>query len=327
MLPSEKLSLNNFLMKLWLAPLHGITQYSFRNCLLRHTIGISSAITPFLPIQSYNKLNVKKWCDIWPENNRNIEIIPQLMGNNPSDFLDTVLKVFEVFGYNHFNWNIGCPVNQIVRRKRGCGLMPYPDIIEEVTEKICEKTNCKLSIKMRLGLHDVSESYEIIKRINKFPLEFIVIHPRLGEWQYGGSPDLNTLDDLVRIAEHEIVYSGDIVDLKSFNILKLRFPDINQWMLGRGILQNPFLSEQIINGKQEENSQYTRRFYDFYQDIIQSLKLTRNDRGVLVNLKELWHYFAVHFKLNNDELSKLLRINELSEFVTSSNYYIQKSVG
>ena len=313
-------------MKLWLAPLHGITQYSFRNCLIRHTSGISSAITPFLPIQSYDKLNVKKWYDIWPENNKNIEIIPQLMGNSASYFFDTVLKVSEIYGYNRFNWNIGCPVNQIVRRKRGCGLMPYPDIIEEVTEKICGKTNCKLSIKMRLGLHDTNEGYEIIKRINKYPLEFIVIHPRLGEWQYSGYPDLSALEEFISISEHEIVYSGDIVDLKSYNILKLRFPTINQWMLGRGVLKNPFLSEQIVNGRENENLQYIERFYDFYQDIIQSLKLSRNDRGVLVNLKELWHYFAVYFKLNNDELVKLLRIEDFDEFKRLSNYYIQKTV-
>lgn len=313
-------------MKLWLAPLHGITHYTFRNCFIKHFSGMKSAITPFLPVQSYLKLNVKKWYDIWPANNPDIEIIPQLMGNSASDFVDTILKVTEVYGYNHYNWNIGCPVKQIVRRKRGCGLMPYPDIVEEVTERVCSKTNCHFSIKMRLGLHNSSESFEIINRINKYPLDFIVIHPRLGEWQYERNPDLNAFDELVKLAKHQIIYSGDIVDLNSFNILKLRYPEISQWMLGRGILQNPFISEQILNMHTDDKSREIIRFFDFYQDLIQSLKLIRNDRGVLVNLKELWHYFAIYFNLNSDELSTLLHVNELPEFVVLSNYYIQNSV-
>ena len=313
-------------MKLWLAPLHGITQYTFRNCLIKHFSGINSAITPFLPTQSYDKLNVKKWDDIWPSNNPHIEIIPQLMGNSASDIVDTIRKVSDIYGYNHYNWNIGCPVNQIVRRKRGCGVMPYPDLVEKVIESVCEKTACHFSIKMRLGLHYFTESQVILNRIDKYPLDFIVVHPRLGEWQYDNIPDLNAFDELLKLTRHQIIYSGDIVDVYSFDILQQRYPQINQWMLGRGVLQNPFLAEQILNIHPYDRSQNIKRFFDFYQDLIQSLKLKRNDRGVLVNLKELWHYFAIYFKLESVELSTLLRKNELSEFVTLSNDYIQKSV-
>ena len=73
-------------MEFWLAPLHGITNYPFRNCLHRHVAGFNVAVTPFLAVQERSKLNVRKWLDVLPENNPDLEIIPQLIGNQPYDF-------------------------------------------------------------------------------------------------------------------------------------------------------------------------------------------------------------------------------------------------
>ena len=77
-------------MEFWLAPLHGITHYHFRNCLNRHVEGISVAVTPFLPVEAAGRLNGKKWVDIQPDNNVGLDIIPQLIGNTPSHFVDTI---------------------------------------------------------------------------------------------------------------------------------------------------------------------------------------------------------------------------------------------
>lgn len=311
-------------MKLWLAPLHGITLYTFRNCLYKHTRGIETAITPFLPIQSSDKLNVKKWQDIWPNHNQNYEVIPQLMGNIPSDFLDTTQSLYDHYGYQSFNWNIGCPVAQIVRRRRGCGLMPFPDIIEETIQLITHNTSFKISIKMRLGLHRIDEGKEILQRLEQYPIDFIVIHPRLGEQQYNGTPDLDALAQLLPLTHHRIVYSGDICNLESFQHLQTLFPTIHDWMLGRGILANPFLAEQLISSSAQISAQERKRFYNFYHDLVTNLRLRRGTAGTLSNLKELWHYFAKFCNISDNELQALLRLNDLDLFLSLSETYITR---
>ena len=118
--------------EIWLAPLHGLTHYHFRNCLFRHYSGFNAAISPFVPVQEHAKLNVRKWKDLAPENNTAVELIPQLMGIVPAHFADTMNALHQEFGYTRFNWNLGCPMAPIVRTRRGCGLMPYPDEVEAV---------------------------------------------------------------------------------------------------------------------------------------------------------------------------------------------------
>ena len=296
-------------MTLWLAPLHGITYYHFRNCLSKHFQGIDCTIAPFIAAQSKATLNPKKLRDLFPENNARLPIIPQIMGNKPEDIKDTVVVLQETFGYQQFNWNIGCPMNPIVRKKRGCGVMPFPDLIEEVVNEVCGKTSARFSLKMRLGLHSQKEGLEILQRVAPYPIDFLCIHPRLGTQQYEGVVDLDTFETFYQTTHHNIVYSGDITNLDGFMKLQQSFPKIENWMLGRGILQNPFLAEEIINMAEGRKQKAEGRFDDFYNEYSEILLTQFGEKIALSSLKELWHYFAVFWKLNAEELRKLLQIN------------------
>jgi tRNA-dihydrouridine synthase len=320
-------------MKLWLAPLHGITNYNFRNCFTKHFHGIDCAITPFIAAQPKVQLNPKKLRDLLPENNTGVHIIPQIMGNKPADIKETVAVLHETFGYRQFNWNIGCPMNQIVRKKRGCGVMPFPDIIEETVNEVCGKTSVLFSLKMRLGLHSPKEGLEVLQRVAPYPINFLCIHPRLGIQQYEGKVDLDSFEIFYQTTNHKIVYSGDINNVDFFMNLQQRFPKIEDWMLGRGILQNPFLAEQIINLGERRREKGERRkekgegrFIGFYNEYLEVLLTLKNEKIVLGALKELWHYFAVFWNLNPSELKRLLQTNDYDEFQNTTKKIISKKI-
>lgn len=298
-------------MKIWLAPLHGITNYMFRNSLYRHFGGIDYCVTPFLPVQETAKLNIKNWKDIWPKNNTTLPTVPQLMGNKPSHFVDTMRAVHDEYGYDAFNWNIGCPVAQVVRRRRGCGIMPDPDTVEEVVRTVTSQTPYRFSVKMRLGLKDPAEGLRILERLDDYPLDFIVIHPRLGEQMYDGVPDLEQMDIFYRHTRHRIIYSGDLFSAQDYERLQNRYPGIEDWMLGRGLLQNPFLAEQL---KGEDTGDRRQRFSKYYQKWTQEMLDAVKEKSTLAKLKELWHYYACLFQLPSDALQQLLRINDFDAF-------------
>jgi len=283
----------------------------FRNSLYRHFGGIDYCVTPFLPVQETAKLNIKNWKDIWPKNNTTLPTIPQLMGNKPSHFVDTMRAVHDEYGYEAFNWNIGCPVAQVVRRRRGCGIMPDPDTVEEVVRTVTSQTPYRFSVKMRLGLKDPAEGLRILERLDDYPLDFIVIHPRLGEQMYDGVPDLEQMDIFYRHTRHRIIYSGDLFSVQNYERLQNRYPEIEDWMLGRGLLQNPFLAEQL---KGEDTGDRRQRFSKYYQKWTQEMLDAVKEKSTLAKLKELWHYYACLFQLPSDALQQLLRINDFDAF-------------
>ena len=317
--------------EIWLAPLHGLTHYHFRNCLFRHYSGFNAAISPFVPVQETSKLNVRKWKDLALENNTAVELIPQVMGIVPAHFGDTMNALHQEYGYTRFNWNLGCPMAPIVRKRRGCGLMPYPDEVEAVVEAACRQPY-RFSVKMRLGMQSSEEGLEIARRLNAYPLEFVVIHPRLGEQQYAGVPDWDALEELLSVLQHPVVYSGDIFQVADYEKLSIRFPQIKTWLLGRGVLRNPRLAEEIQSFASEDggvsgfntfcdDKETLRvgrdeivRFNEFYEDLKSTLEAYRGANGSLSVLKELWHYFAHFFRLTEEQLHSLLIICDPEAF-------------
>ena len=303
--------------KIWLAPLHGITSRTFRNTLCRHFGGIDFFMSPFLPAQQQGKLNLRVWQDIDPSLNTALPLTPQLMGNRPEQFVETLTMLNEKFGYESFNINIGCPSSPVVRHTRGCGLMPHSDIVEDVVRNVTTHTKFRLSLKMRLGLHSPDEGRLLVQRLNDYPLDFLVIHPRLGDELYTGTPHWDIFEEFCHITKHKIVYSGDVFSVDDYQTLSKRFPDVSGWMLGRGLLRNPFLAEEI---KGMETGDKTARFSAFHQDLVEKLLPIRGESGTLANLKELWHYFAVFTHTSDENLQKMLRINDLETFVNSLEF-------
>lgn len=303
----------------WLAPLHGITNYPLRNALQRHFGGIDACITPFLSVQSSGKANKRVWEDVFPENNMGVEVVPQLIGNEPGQFAGTMMYLNESFGYERFNVNLGCPSSKVVRHKRGCALMTDPDRVESIVETIASRTNFRLSLKMRLGLKDKSEIFEILRRMERYDLDFIVIHPRLGTDLYEGVVDMDTFAECVEMTRHKIMYSGDLFTKDDYSRLSCRFPQVSSWMSGRGLLRNPFLAEEITGKPKGDRKS---RFIDFYEDYVAMMLSYRGKCAVLSHLKELWHYFAVFCKLTNEELTQLLRLDDLDVFLPLSRQII-----
>jgi tRNA-dihydrouridine synthase len=169
---------------------------------------------------------------------------------------------------------------------------------------------------------------KILPILAHYPIDFLCIHPRLGVQQYAGSVDLDTFESFYQTTKHKIVYSGDINDLYFFEQLQKRFPKIENWMLGRGILQNPFLAEEIIDfsecrmqkAESEKktlflNNTLSSRFICFYNEYAELLLSLKNEKIALSSLKELWHYFSVFFTLKESELKQLLRINDYQTFI------------
>lgn len=306
-------------IELWLAPLHGITNSYFRNTLCRHFGGIDFLMSPFIAVQSIKTFNKNVWFDIFPENNANLPIIPQLMGNKPAEFVETMKLLNEHFGYESFNINLGCPSSKVLRHQRGCALLSDTQRVVSIIETILKNTNFHLSLKMRLGLHNPKEGLALLSELNGFPLDFVVIHPRVGTNLYSGTPDLDSFEMFLKSSHHKVIYSGDIFNTSTFYELKKRFPSVHAWMFGRGMLRNPFLAEDI---KGLQNGDKQQRFADFFNDYVNVLLEIRTKNGALSQLKELWHYFACFFDLPQQTLSNLFRISDFDEFYASSQEII-----
>ena len=122
--------------------------------------------------------NSRELKDVLPENNRGMYTVPQILSNNAEDFVKTALEL-QSMGYEEVNLYLGCPSRTVVTKMRGAGFLGEQKLLEKFLDEIFDTLDLKLSVKTRIGMEDAEEFYELIEIYNKYPMEELIIHPRL----------------------------------------------------------------------------------------------------------------------------------------------------
>ena len=76
-------------MKLYLAPLEGITSYIYRKALYQCFDGFDKYFIPFIRAKQNLNFSGREKKDISPENNSGMYAVPQILTRNADDFLRT----------------------------------------------------------------------------------------------------------------------------------------------------------------------------------------------------------------------------------------------
>ena len=271
-------------------------------------------MAPFITSVKGNKVNLSHIRDVDPKHNDTARLIPQILGTDPHDFL-LLASTFSSMGYRSVNWNIGCPYPMVARKKRGCGLMPYPDRIDSFLNRVIPEMKCPLSVKVRLGLHSPAELETLLPVFNRYPLEEIIIHARTGDQMYEGLVDLRSFGALYHEFKMPVVYNGDIMSYVNYHDLTLRYPDIHRWMLGRGVLRNPLLIPSIRSGKELLDPDKIRRFHD---NLFRKYEKVMPTRGHLLGkMKGLWFYMGSLFTGREKEIRIVLKSTKVADYENS----------
>ncbi len=287
--------MHNNKIKLLFAPFHGITDKAYRNAFAKHFGGFDEMYAPFISGSGTKIINPSKLTDITPISNNPIKTIPQILSIN-ADEIKLFGKTIRDIGYNHFNWNLGCPFKQIANKKRGCGILPYPDELHKLLDEIFTDMPGKMSIKTRLGYHTSDEIFKILEITNQYPLEHIIIHARTGKQFYNGDAYPEKFKECISASKHKLIYNGDIYNISHYNKTKNILPNQSEWMIGRGALMNPFLP-QSLKGANFDYAEKVNLLDQFNNELLQNYsKYIKNETRILSRLKSIWGYMSGIFE-------------------------------
>lgn len=94
-------------MEIYFAPMEGITGYIYRNAFHDYFTGVDKYFTPFLSPNQNRALNPKEIRDVLPENNKGMQVVPQILTNRADYFLRAAEELKEKYGYGEVNLNLG----------------------------------------------------------------------------------------------------------------------------------------------------------------------------------------------------------------------------
>lgn len=297
-------------MKFYLAPMEGITGFVYRNSYEKFFHNIDKYFTPFIVPTSSKSFKTKELRDILPENNKGMYIVPQILTNDSEGFINTAEKLQQL-GYNEINLNLGCPSGTVVSKGRGSGFLAKRDELDKFLDEIYKKDDIEISVKTRIGRDEAEEFYELIKIYNKYPIKELIIHPRTREDFYGNTPNLEVFKDALSLSTNPVCYNGDIFTLKNYKNFKSKFSEVNEIMLGRGILANLGLIDEIINDKVLDK----KVLKDFHDDILFNYReVFKDDNIALYRMKELWGYMIYIFSDNKKYSKKIKKSQNINTY-------------
>ena len=278
-------------MKIYLAPLEGITGWIFRSAVHECFGGFDKYFVPFIRPNQMGHFSAREKKDISPEHNPGMYAVPQILTNKAEDFLRTA-KTLKGYGYSEVNLNLGCPSKTVVTKGRGAGFLADPEKLDAFLYEIYEKCELRISIKTRIGMDDPDEFGRLLEIYNRYPAEELIIHPRVQKDFYKNTPRMEIFARALKESVNPVCYNGDIFTPDDFKRFTEDHPAAKRVMTGRGVLADPALARRIRGGGPADKSEL-RRFHDLlYAGYCAEMS---GDRTILFKMKELWTYLAPAF--------------------------------
>lgn len=292
-------------MNYYLAPLEGITTWVYRKAHAEVYGPLDKYFIPFIEPHEKRAFKTRELQEILPEHNEGICAVPQILTNRAEGFIK-LGRALQEYGYREINLNLGCPSRTVVSKNKGSGFLALPEEMDIFLEEIFSKLDMKISIKTRIGKDSPEEFARLLSIYNKYPLEELIIHPRIQTDYYQNEPRMEVFREAWKESKNPVCYNGDLFTRERIEEFKAEFPEVDRVMIGRGIICNPGL----ISGQNTK-----KQFRDFHERVYQGyLEWNMGDTNVLYKMKELWFY-QIHLFPDSDRYAKQLKkVQRLSEY-------------
>jgi len=301
------------------SPLQGFTDFRFRNAFHHYFGGIDTFYAPYIRLNGKLVIKSSYKRDLQPENNTSLHLIPQVMTNDADEFL-FVVKYIQELGYKELNWNLGCPYPMVTKQGMGSGLICNPAKIDHILDRAHSETDVVVSMKMRMGYETSEEILDVFPILAKYPIKNIAIHARTGKQLYKGGVDLDAFERCMAHTEQKLYYNGDITSVAKFREMQARFPSIDHWMIGRGLIADPFLPSMIKNDTTTYPEDRWKIFAEFHETIYREYDASLSGpTPIRMKMLGFWEYFSQSFSNPHKTYKKIKKAGNAKNYEAAVN--------
>ena len=285
-------------MKHYFAPMEGLTDSLFRR--LHHTYfpGVDRYYMPFISPTQHRCLTNREARELPMADSVPFVAIPQILTKVAEDFVWAAGQCAER-GYTEVNLNLGCPSGTVVAKGKGSGMLADPDNLDRFLDAVFSASPLPVSVKSRLGVTDPQEFPRLMEIYNQYPIVELTLHPRVRKAFYSGSVDMEMFAYCAENSKNPVCYNGDICSLEDIERIKVRFPQVDSVMIGRGLIGDPGMLTPGGTTVEALEGLFDAMLNEY-------LTAFGGSRNAMFRLKEHWGMLIHRFE-NSEKLGKRLR--------------------
>lgn len=261
--------------KVILAPMAGITSFSYRKFFKEFGVGLTMSEMISDCGLIYNN---KKTLDMCYSDGSDQPLAIQLFGGTK----ETLLKGLEILEnsnlkYDILDLNLACPVPKVTKNNGGSSWLKDLNKMYDAVKSVVENSSKPVTCKIRLGREE-NNVEEIAKTLEKAGASFLSIHCRTKKEGYSGEAHYEALKNLKDIISIPFGVSGNIFTLEDA-ILAEKITKADAILVARGGIGNPLLVKNINNYFDGSDILYGLNLLDQSKYLFQYVDLLVNEVG------------------------------------------------
>lgn len=227
-----------------LAPMEGVTDVVFRQVIAR--AGRPDVFfTEFTNVSSYasekGRANALERLEVAPSD---APIVAQIWGKNPAHFAELAGALAEL-GFAGLDINMGCPDRHVNAAGGGAAMIRTPELAVDCLQQAKAATNLPVSVKTRLGYTYVDEYRNWLPTLLKENPAALTVHLRTRKEMSKVAAHFELIPSIIGLVkafspETKLIINGDIKNLAQVRGLGEQYPQVDGWMIGRGVFENPY---------------------------------------------------------------------------------------
>ncbi|MCR4681199.1 MAG: tRNA dihydrouridine synthase DusB [Bacteroidales bacterium] len=235
--------LDRFAFPVYLAPMEGVTDHSFR--MVCKEKGADILISEFISSDALSRevdKSIRKMG--FEERERPFGI--QIFGHNEASLI-AAAQMAEEAGPDFIDINWGCPVRKVVTKGAGAGILQDIPKMVALTSAVVQAVKLPVTVKTRLGWEQSNKPIvEVAERLQDVGIEGITIHGRTRAQMYGGEADWTLIGQVKENPRMNIpvIGNGDIDSADKAIAYQKRY-GVDGIMIGRAAIGNPWIFQDI----------------------------------------------------------------------------------
>ena len=315
-----KLDNIEFKNNIFLAPMAGVCDYTFRKICEEYGVGgvyseMVSAKGLYYKDKKTASLMVGK---------HNVPYGVQIFGCEP-DIISEVAAEAAAYG-DFLDINMGCPTSKIVNNGDGSALLKDRKLAGRVVKAAADNAGKPVTVKMRIGWDAPGVGVEFAKEVEANGAAAIAVHGRTRAQFYSGKADWDEIRKIVEAVSIPVIGNGDVW---APELAKKMMDETGcaAVMIGRAAEGNPFLFRQINEYLEKGSVKYFPTDEEKIRQAIEHTRRLVENKGEFRGIKEARKHIAWYIKgmKNNAEIKtavfKTSNFNEterlLSDFCDS----------
>jgi tRNA-dihydrouridine synthase C len=236
-------------MRIFLAPMEGVVNHIMRD-LISARGGIDRCVTEFVRVTD-QLLPRRVFYRLCPELHNQSQtpagtpVYIQLLGSKPDAMAANAWRAAEL-GAAGIDLNFGCPAKTVNRSNGGSILLREPERVESIIRAVRQATpdHVPVTVKIRLGYEDTSQFAAICDAVFSAQASELIIHARTKADGYKPPAHWQHIAPVAKCSPIPIIANGEIWTAADYPHCQQQ-SGCQDVMLGRGLLSNPNLAEQI----------------------------------------------------------------------------------